>query len=375
MKKIVLGASLALTAGIGIAGDNNYDDRWYVTPNVSFVKPDNAKGVGSDLELGIALGKFITEKKSLDLEVGRGSYNYNSGGENLQLRSMSIIGRHHFTEKQGYRPFVGLGLGAMSNSTKFTSNSKREAVALLVAGLSKTISEKWKLKTEFRFRIENSDDTFSGENRFNDKIINTGLSYALGETSAPTTKTDLVEQAPQLDGDNDGVSDADDRCPNSPAGAKVDASGCTIVNIDGDDDNDGVANSKDACPNSRPGAVVGSDGCEVKVVIELQGVHFDTDKSTLKPESIDILNAAVKTLGEHGSIMVEVAGHTDSRASDAYNQALSQRRAEVVYKYLVAHGVADSRMTWKGYGESQPIATNDTEEGMAKNRRTELIVK
>ena len=73
--------------------------------------------------------------------------------------------------------------------------------------------------------------------------------------------------------------------------------------------------------------------------------------------------------------MVEVAGHTDSRTSDAYNQALSQRRAKVVFDYLVAHGIDASRMTWKGYGESQPIATNDTAEGRAQNRRTELIVK
>ena len=203
-------------------------------------------------------------------------------------------------------------------------------------------------------------------------MFNTGLSIAFGESSAQTTKTTLVEQAP-IDSDKDGVSDANDRCPQSPAGSNVDSTGCAIV--DGDDDNDGVPNSQDACPNSVAGAVVGSDGCEVKVVIELQGVHFDTNKSTLKPESIAILNAAVKTLGEHGTIMVEVAGHTDSTASDEYNQALSQRRAKVVYAYLVDHGISADRMTWKGYGESSPIATNDTEEGKARNRRTELNVK
>lgn len=373
MRKIILGAGLVLIAGVGMAGEKNYDDRWYVTPNTSLVKPDGSKGVTSGLELGIALGKFISENNSVDIEIGRGVFDDRSGGDDLQQRSMSIIGRHHFAEKQGFRPFWGFGLGGMSNSSKFTTKSDRQAIALVVAGINKSITDKLKLRTEFRYRIENSDDTFSQESRHTDKMINAGLSYALGESKAPETKTDLVEQAPQLDGDNDGVSDANDRCPNSPAGAKVNASGCEIV--DGDDDNDGVANSKDACPHSKPGAVVGSDGCEVKVVIELQGVHFDTDKATLKPESIDILNAAVKTLGEHGMILVEVAGHTDSTASDAHNQALSERRAKVVYAYLVEHGISAERMTWRGYGESQPIATNDTEEGKARNRRTELNVQ
>ena len=103
--------------------------------------------------------------------------------------------------------------------------------------------------------------------------------------------------------------------------------------------------------------------------------HFDFDKATLRPESIEILDAAVATLGEHGTIAVEVAGHTDSIGSEAYNEDLSDRRAKVVYDYLLDNGIATDRMTWKGYGESSPIATNDTDEGRAKNRRTELVIE
>ncbi|VAW33389.1 OmpA family protein [hydrothermal vent metagenome] len=371
MKKIILAVSVALTAGSAIAGDVDFDKRWYVTPNVSFVKPDSEKNASSGLELGLAIGKFITDRISLDFEVSQGTHDLNNGGE-VEQRSFGLFSRYHFGENMGFTPFVGLGLGYM-HVDQSNFNSERQALGSIVGGFSKSLSENLKLRTELRYRLENSDDTHSGEDTFADVLFNAGLSFAMGEAPRQETQTTLVEKAPQLDSDNDGVSDANDRCPNSPAGARVDSTGCTIV--DGDDDRDGVPNSQDACPNSPAGAVVGRDGCEVKVVIELQGVHFDTDKSTLKPESIAILNAAVKTLGEHGSIRVEVAGHTDSRASDAYNQSLSQRRAKVVYDYLSGHGIANDRMTWKGYGESQPIATNDTAEGRAQNRRTELIVQ
>lgn len=372
MKKIVIGMSLALLAGTSLASDTSYDDRWYVTPNVSFVKPDGDKNVSSGLEAGMAIGKFLSENLSLDFEVSQGTFDSKSSGEREQ-RSFGLFSRYHFKESLGFKPYVGLSLGYM-HVNKTNSIGERQALGNVISGFSKSLSDNFNLRTELRYRLENSDDTFSGQDIFGDYLFNAGISYMIGEASHQSTVTKLVEQAPALDSDNDGVSDANDRCPNSAPGAKVDSTGCAIA-VDGDDDRDGVANSRDVCPHSKAGAVVGRDGCEVKVVIELQGVHFDTDKSTLKPESISILNAAVKTLGEHGTIMVEVAGHTDSRASDAYNQALSQRRAKVVFDYLTAHGISADRMTWRGYGEAQPIATNDTVDGRARNRRTELIVK
>ncbi len=382
MKKIVLGVSLALAAGSALAGDTNFDDRWYVTPNVSFVKPDSDKNVSSALALGLSLGKFVTDRISVDFEMDKATFDKKGGNGEISQKMLGVMGRYHFAEASGFLPYLGLGVGAMKHKGLATdaqihqglTSAGTDAVLNLAAGMSKELTDRVKLRTELRYQLENSDDLASGQNTFGNYMFNTGLTVAFGEASQQSTVTKLVEQAPALDSDNDGVSDQNDRCPNSAPGAKVDSTGCAIA-VDGDDDRDGVANSKDVCPNSKAGAVVGKDGCEVKVVIELQGVHFDTDKSTLKPESIAILNAAVKTLGDHGTIMVEVAGHTDSRASDAYNQALSQRRAKVVYDYLTAHGISADRMTWKGYGESQPIATNDTAEGRARNRRTELIVK
>jgi len=102
-------------------------------------------------------------------------------------------------------------------------------------------------------------------------------------------------------------------------------------------------------------------------------VNFDNDSASLRPESIAVLDNAAVTLKEWGEIKVEVAGHTDSVDSDAYNLRLSQRRAEAVRDYLIRQGVAAERLTAKGYGEASPVADNKTAEGRFKNRRVELI--
>jgi len=114
-------------------------------------------------------------------------------------------------------------------------------------------------------------------------------------------------------------------------------------------------------------------GCVVEV-FKLDGVYFDTNSADLKPVSTSTLDQGVATLKRRNDIHVEVAAHTDSRGSAAYNKALSNRRAASVKAYLISHGIAANRLTSKGYGESQPIASNKTAEGQAKNRRVELRV-
>lgn len=108
--------------------------------------------------------------------------------------------------------------------------------------------------------------------------------------------------------------------------------------------------------------------------IVLRGVNFDFDKSNIRPDAAVILDEAVSALSG-SSAAVSVEGHTDAVGSDAYNQRLSERRAESVRRYLVEHGIDESRLSTVGYGESRPIASNQTREGRALNRRVELIVQ
>ena len=106
----------------------------------------------------------------------------------------------------------------------------------------------------------------------------------------------------------------------------------------------------------------------------LQGVNFDYDKDTLRQEDIVILDRdALSFVRSNSDAIVEIGGHTDSRGGDAYNMDLSQRRAETVINYLISKGVPADRLTAKGYGEAQPVASNDTDEGRFQNRRVELV--
>lgn len=107
-------------------------------------------------------------------------------------------------------------------------------------------------------------------------------------------------------------------------------------------------------------------------VIVIEGVNFDFDKSTLKPMATDILDHAVSVIQQHPDMRFSISGHTDSVGSDAYNEALSMRRANAVRDYLVQHGVASHRLDVSGYGERNPVADNGTSEGRARNRRVEI---
>jgi OOP family OmpA-OmpF porin len=112
----------------------------------------------------------------------------------------------------------------------------------------------------------------------------------------------------------------------------------------------------------------------VKKRIILRGVNFDFDKSDIRPDSRPVLDEAIATLKENPDVRIAVQGHTDSQGTDAYNLKLSERRANAVYRYLVAGGIAPDRMVVEGFGESQPVADNSTESGRAQNRRVELVI-
>jgi OOP family OmpA-OmpF porin len=111
----------------------------------------------------------------------------------------------------------------------------------------------------------------------------------------------------------------------------------------------------------------------VKKKIVLRGVNFDFNKSTLQPAGKPILDEAARILKDNPTLNIQVQGHTDSIGSAKYNVGLSDRRAATVKNYLVSQGVSASRLTTKGFGLTQPIASNETADGRAQNRRVELV--
>ncbi|MFI5135733.1 MAG: OmpA family protein, partial [Chitinophagales bacterium] len=106
----------------------------------------------------------------------------------------------------------------------------------------------------------------------------------------------------------------------------------------------------------------------------LHNIFFETDSYVLKDESKVELNKLVDLLNQNPSLKILIGGHTDNQGSDQHNQTLSENRAKAVYDYLISNGITASRLSYKGFGETKPIATNDTDEGRAQNRRTEFTV-
>jgi len=151
------------------------------------------------------------------------------------------------------------------------------------------------------------------------------------------------------DSDHDGVADADDRCPDTPRGTRVDRNGC---------------------PMSAKETELLDTG-----TLRLENIYFDTDKSTIKSESYDELDEVGEILAKWPELRIEIGGHTDNTGTPSYNRDLSNDRAAAVKDYLTSKfSLRKDQYTSKGYGETDPVTSNDTSEGRAKNRRVEFKV-
>jgi OmpA-OmpF porin, OOP family len=131
-----------------------------------------------------------------------------------------------------------------------------------------------------------------------------------------------------------------------------------------------VVDTADQCPDTPANDKVDSNGCSLSIRLQ---VYFDNDSGNLKPASYIDLERVIAFMKQVPSATGELQGHTDNVGKDSYNLSLSQKRAESVKAYLISKGVAAARLTAKGYGEAAPIASNDTVEGRAENRRVLFV--
>jgi outer membrane protein OmpA-like peptidoglycan-associated protein len=179
---------------------------------------------------------------------------------------------------------------------------------------------------------------------------------------------------PDPDNDGDGIVDKVDACPVTPG--LFENRGCPVLDRDGD----GVPDDADKCPDV---AGVAPDGCPKKyTLVEVkkdliairQQVHFASAKYKVLPDSFPLLDQVAQVLKDYPAMKVTIEGHTDTVGPEAMNRKLSQARAEDVRAYLVKKGVAADRLEAVGHGPTRPIASNKTEVGRAKNRRTEFRI-
>ncbi len=370
-----------MIGGSAYAADNDVNPWHFTVFGGKAVSDSNRPTDNGDLYYGIGIGRYLSPNFSLDLELDRSDLTVDPAAleaflpgatfNDWSLKSVNLIGRYYWKEPGQARPFFAFGIGNTDHNSIFSQNN--DFNVSLGVGVQGDFNDRFFGRFQFMYRYDHDNNSIFRIDSFDDYYLSLGIgaNFGGGAAAAPAAAAAAIDPEPQpeRDSDGDGVVDSRDRCPNTPAGAEVDQYGCPV-----DSDGDGVPNARDKCPDTRAGAVVDLDGCEVEAVIDLPGVYFDFDRATLKPEAVAVLDEAAELLNHHTKVVVEVGGHTDSVGTESYNQGLSERRANVVRDYLVGKGVNASRLSAKGYGESRPVAGNDSKEGRAKNRRTELVV-
>ncbi len=344
--------------GYNIAeGNLNIKDDGYFTGGLEFQFNTLKNTISPEFSLFHSRG--VDYKTGSDTQITRGAFN----------------GVYTLEKTATFIPFVKMGLGIENISDETTSN---QTGMFLDAGVGAKIpfAKNWAIKLEATYLAKIG----SAHNKYSDNNLMTlvGVTYSFATQKTVTQKTapkivEVVEEKeevvvieePKTDSDHDGIFDEQDKCPNTPAGTKVDANGCKIFL---DDDKDGVENSLDKCPNTPAGSAVNIDGCPQTINLN---INFENNSYTVKDASLPKIEKFANFLKKYKNYMAEIVGYTDNRGSATYNKNLSQKRANAVKELLVKKGVEASRLTAIGMGELNPVASNDTAEGRAQNRRIE----
>ena len=281
-----------------------------------------------------------------------------AGEAETDLLPPTVSALYYFNPGGRVRPYLGAGI----NFTEFFNEDPDElhlggsVGPAAAAGLDFMFNRHWFATLDLRWIYVDTEVKADGSQKdyghleLNPLLASVMVGYRFGgrrmqlEAPAPAAApapvaaaAPVVAAAPEkcADGDGDGVCDADDKCPNTPAGDKVDKYGCSLV--------------------SR------------------LTVYFDFDSAELRPESITELERVVRFMNDIPSSTALVEGHTDSIGTEEYNLALSDRRAKAVFDYLSSRGVDPARLRSVGMGEANPVASNETAEGRQLNRRVMLI--
>ena len=355
---------LALLSAPALAqSPSSYDDRWYLTFGAGANHQDNARDTENAAFGTVGVGKFINPRWSLDATLDYQKPKANANEDlNYSQYGISLDARRHF-RKDGRRanPYIVGGVGYQRAHEEFDAfpdpnspqvDKRGYATAKLGVGAQadfKRVSLRGEIAARHGFDSDSRASPTS--NGFTDTLASLTILVPLGgnlEQHEPTP-------APM------------------PVVAPLPPS-CEVYDADGD----GIDDCVDACPTGGYGAM-DNTGCPHPVSIDLRKVHFDFNSARLGPMAQALLDDAVSLLRQNPGLTVDISGHTDSIGSMAYNQGLSELRAQAVYDYLVANGVESHRVTGIfGYGETRPVAPNthddgsDNPEGRSYNRRVEL---
>ena len=318
----------ALAQGQGAVEIEGYAKKQYFDSDRNF-KNDGILPGGS-------IGYFLTDDVELRLSYDEVHNAVTDDGQDVKGSNAALDGLYHFNNPGDMvRPYLSGGFSHQSIDQNGSGGRNHSTFANVGGGAKLYFTENFYARAgvEAQYNIDQGNTEWAPS-------VGIGVNFGGGSKPAPAPVP-----APEVcsDSDNDGVCDNVDKCPDTPANVTVDADGCPAV-------------------------------AEV-VRVELD-VKFDFDKSVVKPNSYGDIKNLADFMKQYPSTSTTVEGHTDSVGPDAYNQKLSERRANAVKQVLTnQYGVESSRVKSVGYGESRPVADNATDAGRAVNRRVEAQVE
>lgn len=396
MHKKLIGAAVAAlwTVTAGAVNADKYEIPYFGAA-AEYLLTDSKRaaddGLGYQFTFGVPLEN---PRNAVELRFFDTGYTRHSDGrDNFQtglfldyVRDFGAIGDggNFFTS---IKPFASLGIGFLQEDV-LTKKSQHFGLAGGGGVFMPFNRLGWGVRLDARLQGQSNSDSVPGESSLLDYVVNLGLQIPMTLFyDKPVVLPAAADDCPvavvdsesgrtdcNADSDQDGVGDTTDQCPGTPPGTAVDGNGCAKPVNDGDADKDGVSDSRDQCPGTPAGLKVNDKGCVVAQNSALRGVTFLPNAARLTEEGRTTLDAVAETMKTQLDLKVEISGHTDSIGSEAYNTLLSQQRADAVRAYLIGKGVEENRMTAVGYGELEPVAGNDTDEGRKANRRVEFRI-
>jgi len=376
MKRLLLIPAL-MFGTVTMATEYNYE----ITPLIGYniaegnIDVDDYAVFGAEIQYN---GFDSVIKPELSVLYSNADYNDAANGADTDVWRVAVNGVYEYDKLGSIIPLAKAGLGYEHMSDDYTSLTGNEANCAFVdvgVGAKIPFNDMLALKLEAVYMLKYNDARFDSN-----LAVLAGLNIAFGEKAQKAAPVVVAEPEPApepapvvaaapvvVDGDDDkdGVLNSADKCPTTPAGVEVDANGCKV---DNDTDKDGVLNDKDICPNTPLGEAVNSDGCPKKVTLHAK---FENNSAEIKAESFDVVQKYAEFLNKYTNYSAKIVGYTDSRGSEAYNQKLSERRANSIMNALVEKGVNPKQVSASGKGEANPVADNATSEGRAQNRRIE----
>ena len=382
MKKIFFSLVSLMMIGIAATAQAEIKDEYFsVAPFIGGYVFEGNENRKESATAGVRLGYNYTENLVIE-----GVFNYipseledAPNASTQDVYGLAIEGLYHFMPDSKLVPFIALGIGGIHFGSP--DNEWNNLALDYGVGLKYFIKDNIALRADARHIL--SIDNDDRNKRYNNLLIAFGIDFAFDSkkllakfsSEEPSPQTAPVAQAAPaepakvvLDADKDGVSDDLDKCPNTPAEAKVNKDGCPM-----DSDADGVADYLDKCPQTAAGETVAKDGCVYKKESIVINIEFDTARSDIKKKYHDEIKKIADFMKKYPDTNAVIEGHTDNvdiHKQPERNIKLSQARADSVRKYLIENfGIAGPRITAIGYGPQKPVAGNDTPEGRQKNRR------